>query len=208
MAGTQKVRRKLKLFTSRRWRVGLAALLPVSALLAGVLTASPASADDTWYFSTIQSAMQGGPHDPACLDDWNWAQNNYAIVVAYPCNANDKAQQWALDITNDTIHPTDANGNPVYSVCLDVYADAGPGANVDLYQCNHTDAQLWFQSTDWIRGEYSRVVNYNAQSEQSCLDIPNYGNDVTPPGGPPTQLHVWTCNTFRDNGAYQQWQSQ
>jgi hypothetical protein len=70
------VRRRLKLPTSRRWRAALAALLPVSALLTAVVTASPASAD-SYVFGVIPSATVFPNGTPgyadgtnACLDDW------------------------------------------------------------------------------------------------------------------------------------------
>lgn len=210
MSGTQRVRPKLKLLTSRRWRVGLGALLPVSAILVGVLTASPASAEsnpsDSWSFGLIQSAMQGGPYDPACLDDWNGTTNNYNPVVAYPCNYNDHGQWWAIDKTNDTIHPAYETwlGQivPNYLVCLDVYAGGGIGADVELYQCNNTGAQQWLSTANFAPGAYGLIIN---PQTHGCLDLPSYGQDVTPPGGPPTQEHIWTCNIDRDGGAYQQW---
>jgi hypothetical protein len=180
------VRRKLNLLAPRRRRqAGLAVLLPATALLASLLTAAPASADVT-YIQMIPSAYGG-----SCLDLWGGNQQPYNPVVAYPCNSSDFAQQWAFDATTSTIHFV-APGGVVTNNCLDVYADhTTSGTPVDLYPCNGTAAQVW---------SYGGINNELwGGAAGLCLDIPYF--DVTPPGGPPTQLWVHDCN----DGLNQQW---
>jgi len=42
-----------------------------------------------------------------------------------------------------------------------------------------------------------------------CLDVPDWGNGVTPSGGPPTQLHIWKCGDQNNNpnNLYGPWQT-
>jgi Ricin-type beta-trefoil lectin domain len=197
MSGKLRVRERLRLRTSRRWRIVLAALLPAGALLAGVATAAPASAD-TWGYGLIASKIQF-PNNlgAACLDDWDGTQNDYNPVVAYPCSYSDYAQNWAYDESNGTIHPVAQQGveQPLNS-CLDVYAGGGIGNPVDLYPCNGTGAQVWyFRYSDSHGGEL-----VNPQSGD-CLDITNAGGNLTYPGGSPESLEVWSCN----GGPWQYW---
>jgi hypothetical protein len=183
MSSALRVRRGLNLLTSLRWRVCLAALLPVSALLAGVLTTSPASASSQGLLSSYTGAFGEG-----CLDAWQDTHKLLNLVVAYPCSNDDPAEYWYYDGTY--IHPAGGNG-PDYGSCLDVYGNGGVGSPVDLYYCNGTDAQKW-------------TLNGNGQlvNKSSCLDIPKWGYGMTQPGGNPIQMHVWSCGNI---GPWQQW---
>ena len=174
--------RQVKLLTSRRWRARLAVLLPASALLASVLTATPASADDYGY-GMLTTPVQVGPDQYACLDDWQGATFPGAIVTSYPCDTNDNAERWAYDYTNETLHLAAPDGTALNS-CVDVYgAGTVNGTPVILWPCSSTDpAQIWFYE--------SGGLFYNPNSAK-CLDIPRWS--VTQTGGPPIQLDIWTC---------------
>jgi hypothetical protein len=162
-------------------------MLIIPAGWAFVAAPLPEPARQGWRILLLSEWCLGG----SCLDLWGGNQQPYNPVVAYPCNSSDFAQQWAFDATTSTIHFV-APGGVVTNNCLDVYADhTTSGTPVDLYPCNGTAAQVW---------SYGGINNELwGGAAGLCLDIPYF--DVTPPGGPPTQLWVHDCN----DGLNQQW---
>lgn len=173
---------KLKLPGSRRWQASLAALLPVSALLVGALTAAPAAAALN-YLDQYKSEIPGG--NGYCLDDWNYSQAAGNPVVAYPCNNSDPAQGWYSD--GYALHLNYPNGYPT-NTCLTVLnKQTGNGSPVGVAPCDESPEQAWdIYAADPGGGEM-----WNPYSGK-CLDIPGYA--VTQLGGPPHQLIIWTCN--------------
>jgi hypothetical protein len=197
MSDKVKVRRWRKLPSLRHRLAVLVAVLAVSVLLVSPAMSTPAEADTTTtgLISPWQLAYPDG--NSACLDDWFDSTDAYNPVVAYPCDPyyQDPAQKWTLDTTNNTIQLANAGSH-----CLDVYAGGlANGARVDLYPCNNSGAQTWeFLSFPWI-GPYVGEI-YNPQSNK-CLDIPNYANGLTYPGGSPINLDIWDCH----GGTNQTW---
>jgi hypothetical protein len=182
MSSTFSPRRTLEPLTARRRRAILAALLSVCALLAGALTAAPARAD-TYGYGLVTAPVQVGPNLYTCLDDWNGAQVAQATVTSYPCDTNDSAQYWAYDYTTENLHLATPGGT-VLNLCLDVYkAAAYDGAPITLWPCDSNDPAEKWNST-------AGNGFYNPHSGK-CLDIPDWR--VTPWGGPPIPLEIWTC---------------
>ncbi len=191
MPGSPPVRHKLRLLTARRRRAGLAALLPVTALLAAVLTASPASPASaaTEYVGNLYAAsISLGNNLMPCLDAWKFSHDPYTVVTSYPCDAADSAEMWAMFDPSPNVpglvYASDLTGH-LYGACLDVENQANyPGAPVILWPCDSNDvAQQW---------EYLYTHELYNPHANECLDIPNW--IVTPTNAEnPVQLEVWPC---------------
>jgi hypothetical protein len=163
---------------SRRWRVGLAALVPVAALLGAFVTsATPASASFPGSNAPLTSSYVKGLAG-LCLDvrDNNY-QQLFDPVQVYTCNQTE-AQVWKYD-GNRVLLEEDP------SKCLDIaHGGTSNGTLVDLYPCNGTGAQEW--------DIHSGIgILYNPQSGK-CLDVTNRS------ANPGTQLQIWDC-TGGDN---------
>jgi Ricin-type beta-trefoil lectin domain len=184
---------------SRRWLVGLVAMVPVGTLLAMFVMVSPASADTGPMFITFGQGSFGQSY---CLDDWLDNQDPYgsSLVDVYPCNGT-VAQLFTYGNGNvypNTIELAYYQEFTPY-LCLDVAGGGtADGTPVRMYYCNGTPAQTWVPDTSQTGGPAQLV---NPQSGK-CLDDPD--GALTPPGGPPVQLQIWDCIS---NDTNQMWSS-
>jgi Ricin-type beta-trefoil lectin domain len=175
--------RKRKLSGSRWRRVSLAALVPVGALLASLLTVGPAGAvTDTQLYPGYVGPIFG--IGSRCVDDSHQSLSDYNPILNWDCNG-DWNQQW--DYTGSVIVLRNGGGgNTTGCITAGGYK---PGSTVFLFPCGDGgQAQVW----DTLAG--GRL--YNPETGM-CLDDPaNSTRDA--------QLEVYTCNS----GANQVWLGQ
>lgn len=179
------IRHRARRLHSRRRRAALAALVPVGALLASLVMAGPASADNPPYTSRIQTIHGYGG---LCLDVVGNLVQNYQPVDIYTCN-NTGAQGWVFAAAYSNYGPTIRLAENL-NMCLDVYKGLTAwGTRVDIYPClPNNGAQEWTQQPGGAL--------YN-QGSALCLDDPAYSKT------PGTWLQTWYCNA----GDNQKWQA-
>ena len=169
----------------RRWRVGLAALVPAGALLASLVIVAPASADIPPETSRIQT-IQG--YAGMCLDVVGDLVQNYQPVDLYTCN-NTEAQAWVFVPAHGNYGPSIRLAQNL-NMCLDVYQGSTAwGTLVDIYPCLPNDA-----AQEWTQEPGGALYNLGAAL---CLDDPAFS---TTPG---TWLETWYCNA----GDNQKWKA-
>ena len=129
--------------------------------------------------------VRSGVGSNMCLDVYHGGTANYTNVDIYQCN-NTVAQSW-------TFVPVYFNGNIVYAyrimtdvasnMCLDDYhSQINNYNNVDIYQCNGTNAQIWYV--------YGNSLETAADpSFGTCLDVYHGGT------GNFTNVDVFQCNS-------------
>jgi hypothetical protein len=105
-----------------------------------------------WTFHDVGIAF-GNPvyeielasHPTKCLDDYHSGTANYNNVDLYDCNQSG-AQRWvSVPISSTTFALENFNTLTTTGMCLDVYhAGTANYTNVDIYQCNSSNAQVFF----------------------------------------------------------------
>ncbi|MGW4525661.1 RICIN domain-containing protein [Amycolatopsis sp. NPDC004378] len=152
-------------------------LSAASALVAGVLTTSPAQAaitPDGWY--TVSAANSG-----KCVDARAAGTANGTVVQQYSCNQT-ASQQWQFQSTGDGYFRVNARTNP--AAAWDVTGvSTADGGLVQLWTYSSGANQQW-QAVDEGNGRYHFV----SRNSGKCLDVPGASTADS------VQLQQYACN--------------
>ena len=125
--------------------------------------------------------IKSGIADNKCLDS-GWSTDNRSNVHLWDC-ADVNQQDWYFTYKGEI------RSSRKSSMCLDVnYGSATNGTNVQLYQCNGTQAQKWIYNEGKIR---------TALNASHCLSLADGLSDNG------TNAHIWECTDNKE--PYQQW---
>ncbi|MFP2904599.1 RICIN domain-containing protein [Pyxidicoccus sp. 3LFB2] len=113
---------------------GLGRFAVLAGMVAGMLVAAPASAQDVLYREVVV-ALSGN-----CLDLPGWSGAKYEVLQQYDCNGGTN-QQWIFRPVGDGYY----NIISVHSgQCVDVPNSATYAINVQQYPCNGQANQQWY----------------------------------------------------------------
>ncbi|GLV76314.1 RICIN domain-containing protein [Streptomyces hygroscopicus] len=135
-------------------KLATAAAAFASSLVALMLTAPPASADNSDAIGPISSLANG-----KCMDAAGGNSGDGTAVQIYPCN-NSTAQEWSVR-GDDTLR--------VLGKCAEA-AGSGGSLKVRLWSCYGADNQRWEQRPDGTLRNVAAGL---------CIDIPGNASDST-----------------------------
>ena len=131
-------------------------------------------------------------HHQLCIDNFRNIKNNGTPTIAYPCNANDPAQQWTL-YSDNSIRITSTE-------CLDIKSPYNTsGARVIIYHCNNSKTQKWnIQNPFNTVGNYAVITSYD--NPKLCLSVPrlyNLDKQLTVSTCTGASSQKWTIQPYR-----------
>jgi uncharacterized protein YjbI with pentapeptide repeats len=161
--------------------------LPASAVAAAPARAAPAHQQQVALPPGILTNIISGLAPNLCLDVAHGGTANFTNVDIYQCN-NSAAQIWGLQQVGTTtlgkIYEIHAGVGS--NMCLDDYHSGTANfTNVDIYQCNGSDAQRWVLDGALNGGGTLRPMT---SPDYACLDVYHSGTANF------TNVDLYQCN--------------
>ncbi|MBB5866753.1 hypothetical protein F4553_000132 [Allocatelliglobosispora scoriae] len=179
-------------------RTSMVLAVCVCFVAAGLVVATPASADTAYLLRSESSATVEKPFGSLCVDVHYASTANGTAIKQWPCDSSfNAAQRWTMVFEGrwDGVvyyQLVSSLWSPDGPKCLDLpWGNPAAGQTLQLWDCLGAARQLW--SRTQIPGTNGYALR-NLQTGQ-CLDVP-WGDPVAG-----NLLWQWPCN----NTAAQQW---